>query len=98
MEDKKRDAILKRIEQGGKIEYLYTIDEFQWWLQWIDNLRTEYKNKILNGNLLTNLREEDHAKGSYSALTKIVEAGEKFAEGAKIGRKQLEKYDKEVKE
>lgn len=89
--------INKIIEQGSKIEQLYSQDEFQFFLGWINRMRESLKDQILKGELLDD-KKEWHAKGGYSYLTKVVEGAELFADKAKKARNQLKKLEEELEQ
>lgn len=94
----KRSKILKTIEQGSRLEQLYTQEDFQFFLGWIDSVRAELLSKVTKGYLLANIREQDHALGGYTYLTKVIEGAELFAKKGKKARKELEVFEAKVKE
>ncbi len=92
----RKAKLAKSIDQGSKIEQLYLQEEFQFFLGWINRLRNELSDDILKGRL-TNEKEEWHAKGGYTYLTKVIEGAELFADKAKKARNQLRKLEEDLK-
>jgi len=92
----RRNRLVKTIEQGSKVEYLFNQDEFKFFIGWVDQIREVLKNQILNGDLLDD-KKEWHAKGGYTYLTKVVEGAGLFAHKAKKARNQLKKLEEDLK-
>jgi hypothetical protein len=91
-----RDKLNKSIDQGSKIEFLYNMGEFQFFLDWVKRKRDITANSILNGKT-TDSKLEWLDKGRYTALNEIIEGAEGFADKAKKSRKALAKLEEDLK-
>jgi hypothetical protein len=90
-----RARLQRDIEQGSKIEGLYALENFQFYLGWIDRVRKELADVILRGKE-TDEKKDWHNRGGYDYLTKIIEGAESFGKKAKKARLTLEKFEKDV--
>ena len=91
----RKQRLQKTIEQGSKLEQLYSQEDFQFFLGWIKRKLDITDNAILNG-LTTDQKLEWQDKGRHTALTEVLQGAEAFADRAKKARKSLKKLETDL--
>jgi hypothetical protein len=93
----RKQKLAKIIDQGSKLEGLYSQEDFQFFLGWIKRKREITANAILNGTT-TDAKLEWLDKGRYTALTEVIEGADSFADRAKKARNTLKKLEQDLKD
>lgn len=87
--EKQKNSYLKAIEQGGKIQHLVSLDEWGFFRGWIESSVQEITERVMRGEFLKNLREEDYNKGLAAGLQMILDGADSFVTKAEVSRRKL---------
>lgn len=92
----RRAKYLKAMEQGRKIEYLTSLDEWRFFEGWLLASIDEITKQIMRGDYLTNQRAEDFNKGVVAGMQMLIDGAAGFkGERVRAEKKldDLKKYE-----